>query len=308
LNFPVSSPLPPLPPFFVPPDFCYRKSLPGRDRELELLDQKLFKERRPNGTTPVLIHGEPGSGKTELVERYIQLNRMKFTGGVFWINYRSVKEVHNDLRCIALEYMTGYSPGPDVALDALLGAVRTWFEGFTNWLVVLNDLHPKWGGIGLPRQSNFFIFSPSREHCSLIYISSNDLVQSSDLPLKPDSLQVAPLGDIKESSMELNTARSPTVKYQASIELGSIRNSSSNTSSTEGQGGSTRDESSLRTTREESNGSSEIGKRFVEAEEKAYIEEAEDRIDHGKTGLLMSVLSCEHEGCRHVSRSVSEYT
>lgn len=221
LDFPVPSPSPP---FFVPPDFCHRTSLDGRDRELKLLDQKLFKERRQNGTTPVLIHGEPGSGKTELVERYIQLNRTKFTGGVFWINYRSVEEVHHVLRCIALECMTGYSPGPDIDLEALIVAIENWFKGFGNWLIVLNDLPVRWDLIRTPGITNARIFCPIRQQSSLIYISSSERIQSSDLPLEPKSLQVAPLGDIRDSSRELNIARSFTGKYQtSSIELDSIR-------------------------------------------------------------------------------------
>lgn len=212
----------PSPPFFVPPDFCRRMGLlAGRGWELEQLDRKLFQERRPHGTTSVFIYGEPGSGKTELVERYIELNGMKFTGGVFWINYRSTEEVHNVLRCIALEYMKNYSPGPDVALETLLLAVRTWFEGFDNWLLVLNDLPDRWGFQGLFVGP---IFCPNRQQSSLIYISSSDQIQGSSLPLEPKGLKIFPLNETKHPSPELNLQRRPMGGDQTSAtELGSIR-------------------------------------------------------------------------------------
>ncbi|MCJ1251513.1 hypothetical protein MMC30_008747 [Trapelia coarctata] len=215
---PVTGLTSPLPlPFFVPPDFCHRTSLAGRDRELEQLDYMLFKKRRTHGTTPVLIYGEPGSGKTQLVERYIELNGMKFKGGVFWINYRSREEVHHVLRCIALEHMKNYSPGPDITLETLMRAVRNWFESFGDWLVVLNDLPQRWDLIGDPRRSAFPIFCTVRPQSSLIYISSSDQVLGSALPENPDGLEIFPLNDTRHSSPELDLKKLPSSMAQGRI-------------------------------------------------------------------------------------------
>lgn len=56
-----------------------------RLRELQELDRKLFDKRRQDGTACVLVHGQPGAGKSHLVRQYVNKNRNKFTGGVFWI-------------------------------------------------------------------------------------------------------------------------------------------------------------------------------------------------------------------------------
>lgn len=54
-------------------------------RELQDLDRRLFDKRRHDGTACVLLHGQPGGGKSHLARQYVNKNRKKFAGGVFWI-------------------------------------------------------------------------------------------------------------------------------------------------------------------------------------------------------------------------------
>lgn len=108
---------------------------------------------------------------------------------------------------------------------------------------------------------------------------------------------------VHSKSDKLQSGKKPPMSQMSIPDI-----SRSEASSAEGQGGSTLGESSNRTTWEGFDGFFDNHRSFIEAEEKAYKKEAEDRIDHGETGLLMGALSCEVEGCGHMSWSVSEHT
>lgn len=143
------------------------------------------------------------------------------------------------------------------------------------------------------------MLSPPMYKC--VYISC-DYENKRESDSKQHMKDVHKLVRVHSKSDKLQSGKKPPMSQMSIPDI-----SRSDASSAEGQGGSTLGESSIRTTREESKRSSDIDRSFVEAEEKAHKKEAEDRIDHGETGLLMGALSCEVEGCGYVSRSVSEH-
>ncbi|MCJ1379558.1 hypothetical protein MMC17_002659 [Xylographa soralifera] len=188
--------------FYVPLDFRLHTNLKGRDQELCLLDEGLFSVKREYGTASVLLYGHTVSSKFRLVQHYINLNRSKFPGGIFWINSRSNEDIDASLLSIARKYIwRTYKSG--ISTDLLLGIVTAWFAGRSDWLIVLNH-QLSWLGLTEEVIQRRWP-TPNSRHSSLIYISGpyNDIT-SSALPLDPIPLEIKPFHSTQPQEPEQN--------------------------------------------------------------------------------------------------------
>ncbi|MCJ1393645.1 hypothetical protein MMC18_006520 [Xylographa bjoerkii] len=221
--------------FFVPPDFQFDADIGGRDKELRLLHEGLFAERRKHGTDSVLLHGQPWSGKVRLVQHYISLNIRKFPGGIFWINGKSNQEFQASLLMIARTYIwETYKSGAGININSLASIVTAWFVARNGWLIVLNDLASRWDSARKAFQPLWPVLAPDSRCSSLIYISSSDGITSLKLPLDPIPLEIRPLRNTEQQNPrqnnETNTSSTnlgtgelvqplPTISTEASITL-----------------------------------------------------------------------------------------
>jgi hypothetical protein len=184
----------PEPYFIVPPGFRANTFFVGMDKELNLLDQHLFGAPRHDGTASVVLHGQPGSGKTHLARHYIYQNRHKFVGGIFWINAMLKEELYKDFWQIQQKVVAKVAPDfmstpSDSADDGYVAVVKAWFQSRQDWLMVLD-------GVGVENESDIqelHRFVPDSKHSSLIYVSRSRRLETMQRLLHPTPIKVAPL-------------------------------------------------------------------------------------------------------------------
>ena len=184
----------PTEPFFiVPPGFRTNPIFVGMQKELNLLDQYLFDDRREFGTTCVLVHGHPGAGKSHLTRQYMYENRQKFAGGIFWINAHLIGEVENDFWQIAQKVIAKFSPERMLAIQEpgshYTDTVREWFESRQEWLIVFD-------GVAIEKLEDLeklYRFIPQSANSNIIYISRSNRLEAMDSLLNPMALKVRPL-------------------------------------------------------------------------------------------------------------------
>ncbi|MCJ1402972.1 hypothetical protein MMC11_006194 [Xylographa trunciseda] len=180
--------------FFVPPNFNIYTTLDGRDQELEVLDKYLFSERWKYGTASVLLHGPHLSGKSRLAQYYINRNRSKFPGGIFWISSRS------SLLMIAQKFIwKTYKSG--ISTDLLASIVTAWFSSKSRWLIVLWDIYSRSDSTEEGLQPPWPAVAPNSRCSSLIYVST---FMSSNMPLSPMPLEIKPLRNTEQQRTEQN--------------------------------------------------------------------------------------------------------
>ena len=177
--------------FFVPSSFRFETRLTGRDQELGLIDKSLFDDRRRDSTASVAIHGQNLDDGVQVVQHYINENRAKFPGGVFWIDTASIR---SSVYEIADNYIQCHNPG-DQSTDKLVGIVEAWFESRSDWLIVIEENSLRWKATGqeLVWRGNFPC--PIRSKSSLIYIVSSPNLQHLATPLNPIPLEILPKSD-----------------------------------------------------------------------------------------------------------------
>ena len=189
-----TSPAKPAEPYFiVPPGFRPNTFFVGMEKEYQELDRRLFDKRRRDGTACVLLHGQPGSGKSHLARQYVNKNRKKFTGGVFWISAKSREERYHAFWNLKQKVVCRDKPelcdgvnGNDFVLT-----VKTWFEGRQEWLVVFD-------GVMIEKDedtTDFAAFVPDSRNSSIIYISRARNLESKQRLLRPFPIKV---GSLKE--------------------------------------------------------------------------------------------------------------
>ena len=186
---------PPEPYFIVPPGFRPNSFFVGMEKELKLLDRKLFDRRRKVGTACVLIHGQAGSGKSHLTREYVHKNRPKFKGGVFWINARLRDEMYKDYWQIAQKVVAKESPELLTAgyetgeLPSYVEVVKAWFERRHEWLIVFDGLTVDKDEEITELQK----FVPDSKECSLIYVSRAKRFENLQRLLRPYAIKIPPL-------------------------------------------------------------------------------------------------------------------
>ncbi|MCJ1303934.1 hypothetical protein MMC08_006745, partial [Hypocenomyce scalaris] len=177
--------------FIVPPGFRPNTFFVGMDRELKELDRRLFDgRRRSEGTACVLIHGQPGAGKSHLARQYVNKNRKKFDGGIFWINARLREEIYQAYWNIAQKVVLRDSPHLRLTADgnerSFEDIVKTWFEARRQWLIVFDGIAVDKDDDAAELQS----FIPDSEDSSIIYVSRASNLGTKQRLLRPFPIKV----------------------------------------------------------------------------------------------------------------------
>lgn len=161
------------------------------EKEYQELDRRLFDKRRRDGTACVLLHGQPGGGKSHLARQYVHKNRNKFSGGIFWIRAQSKEEMWQAFWNIHEKVITRAQPELCVDKDGrgFVETVKAWFESRHEWLIVFD-------GVTLDKDedaTDFQRFVPDCRNSSIIYISRAKNLESKQRLLRPSAIRVAPL-------------------------------------------------------------------------------------------------------------------
>lgn len=188
------SPLKPLEPYFiVPPGFRPNTFFVGMEKEYQELGRRLFDKRRREGTASVLLHGQPGGGKSHLARQYVNKNRKKFSGGIFWINARTKEERYHAFSNIKQKVVARDDPDlcGGVNGNDFVQLVKSWFESRDEWLIVFD-------GVSVERDEDateLVDFIPDSQNSSIIYISRAKNLESKQRLLRPFPIKV---GQLKE--------------------------------------------------------------------------------------------------------------
>jgi len=186
------SPIKPTEPYFiVPPGFRPNTFFVGLEKEYAELDKRLFDKRRRDGTACVLLHGQPGGGKSHLARHYVHKNRKRFPGGIFWISAKSKEGMLQAFWDIKQKVVARDSPN---LCDGVNGKdfcqlVKTWFESRHEWLMVFD-------GITVEKDedtTDLGKFIPDSKDSSIIYISRARNLESKQRLLRPFPIKVGPL-------------------------------------------------------------------------------------------------------------------
>ena len=177
--------------YMVPPGFRPNSFFVGMDKEYQELGKWLFDKRRRVGTACVLLHGQPGGGKTHLARQYVNKNKGKFEGGIFWINCESKEERYHAFwnlkqRVVARDSseLCDSANGND-----FVQMVKSWFELRQEWLIIFD-------GISVERDedtSELANFIPDSKNSSIIYVSRQRNLESKQRLLRPHPIKVGPL-------------------------------------------------------------------------------------------------------------------
>ena len=177
--------------FIVPPWLRANTFFVGMEKEYRELDRRLFDRRRRDGTACVLLHGQPGGGKSHLARQYIYKNKSKFSGGIFWIDARLREELFHAFWDIKQKIVARESP--DLCAVSPTGSfapvVKSWFEKREQWLIVFD-------GLVVDRDEDsaeLMDFIPFSKNSSIIYISRQKSLASKERLLRPHPIKVGPL-------------------------------------------------------------------------------------------------------------------
>ena len=179
--------------FIVPPGFRANTFFVGMEKELQELDRRLFDRRRRDGTACVLIHGQPGGGKSHLARQYVNKNRKKFQGGIFWIIAKFREERLQAYWNIHQKVVARESPELCASVNGnentFVESVKTWFESRQEWLIVFDGVVVDKDADATELQS----FVPDSRNSSIIYISRAKNLESKQRLLRPFPIKVSPL-------------------------------------------------------------------------------------------------------------------
>ncbi|MCJ1471716.1 hypothetical protein MMC13_000356, partial [Lambiella insularis] len=180
--------------YVVPPGFRPNTFFVGMEKELESIEKRLFdKKRRAMGTACVLIYGQAGAGKSHLARQYVNKNRRRFSGGVFWLHAWSFEELWKDYWQIAQKVVAKDSPELRVSGIGtgreFIEVVKEWFEGRREWLIVLDCVN-----VDTDEDINKLQrFIPNSRDSSLIYVSRARRLETLERLLRPEAIRVGPL-------------------------------------------------------------------------------------------------------------------
>ncbi|KAL8766672.1 MAG: hypothetical protein Q9209_006602 [Squamulea sp. 1 TL-2023] len=186
----LQNPKPSEPYFIVPPGFRPNTFFVGMEKELLELDRRLFDKRRHDGTACVLLHGQPGGGKSHLARQYMNKNRKKFPGGVFWIVSHFKEERDQAYEAIFQKVVARESPDASTKLNesgsSFVDSVKAWFETRQEWLLVFDGLTVDTDA----DLTELARFVPDSRNSSLIFVSRQSNLASKQRLLRPYAVRV----------------------------------------------------------------------------------------------------------------------
>jgi hypothetical protein len=143
----------------------------------------------------VVIQSLPGGGKTHMVRQYVFQHRNEYPGGVYWIRAKSQQDMEEGFWQIAkteaLKELVGEVKRKDLQDPGkMVDVVRTWFNSFEDWLLVLDGIYFDTPGV----QS----FIPDHPNTGLIYTSTDSTV-SGDYHFDSPKIMRLPLLSAQES-------------------------------------------------------------------------------------------------------------
>ena len=193
------------------------------EKEYQELDRRLFDKRRRVGTACVLLHGQPGGGKSHLARQYVNKNRKRFGGGVFWITAKSKEERYHAFWNLKQKVVCRDKPEPCDGINGndFVPMVKAWFEGRQEWLMVFD-------GVTVEKDedtTDLASFVPDSLNSSIIYISRARNIESKQRLLRPFPIKVGPLkvDDAKKLLFkELHIKRPTEAEERKAVEL--VRN------------------------------------------------------------------------------------
>ncbi|KAL8653022.1 MAG: hypothetical protein Q9226_004017 [Calogaya cf. arnoldii] len=181
--------------FIVPPGFRPNTFFVGMEKQLQDLDRRLFDKRRHDGTACVLLHGQPGGGKSHLARQYVNKNRKKFIGGVFWIVSHLKEERDQGYEAIFQKAVARESPDASTKLNesggSFIESVKAWFESRQEWLIVFDGLTV----VTDADITELAKFVPDSRNSSLIYLSRQSNLASKQRLLRPAAIRVPALNE-----------------------------------------------------------------------------------------------------------------
>ncbi|KAL8934165.1 MAG: hypothetical protein Q9216_006041 [Gyalolechia sp. 2 TL-2023] len=192
------------------------------DRELQDLDRRLFDKRRHDGTACVLVHGQPGSGKSHLARQYVNKNRKKFSGGVFWVVSHLKEERDQAFEAIYQKAVARESPDAGSKINkgqqSFVASVKAWFESRQEWLIVFD-------GVSVETDADvteLAKFVPDSRNSSLIYVSRQRNLESKQRLLRPYAIRlpVLKVDDARKLLLKELHIKKPTedqVKHAAKL-------------------------------------------------------------------------------------------
>ena len=193
------------------------------EKEYRELDRRLFDKRRRDGTACVLLHGQPGGGKSHLARQYVNKNRKRFGGGVFWITAKSKEERYHAFWNLKQKVVCRDKPELCDGINGndFVPMVKAWFEGRQDWLMVFD-------GVTVEKDedtTDLASFVPDSRNSSIIYISRARNLESKQRLLRPFPIKVGPLklNDAKKLLFkELHIKRPTEAEERKAVEL--VRN------------------------------------------------------------------------------------
>jgi len=198
-TLPISSTKPTDPYFIVPHGFRANTYYVAMEKEYNELDRRLFHKRRRDGTACVLLHGQPGVGKSHLARQYVYKNRKKFAGGIFWITAKSKEEMYHSFWNIKQKVVSRDAPElcDGVQSSDFVHMVKMWFQSRSDWLIVFD-------GVNIEKDEDateLVKFIPDSQNSSLIYISRAKNLESKQQLLRPFPIKVNPLKEEEGSKL-----------------------------------------------------------------------------------------------------------
>lgn len=192
------------------------------EKELQDLDRHLFDNRRRDGTACVLLHGQPGGGKSHLARQYIHQSRKKFRGGIFWIPAKLREEIEQAFWTIYQKIVVRepLEASGDPAIDATtwVESVKAWFEARHNWLMIFDGMVVDKDEDATALQC----FIPDSRNSSIIYISRAKSLESKQRLLRPYPIKVSPLKEDDARKLlfqELHIKKPTEAQIKSAMEL-----------------------------------------------------------------------------------------
>lgn len=208
--------------FIVPPGFQKNTFFVGMQKKLQEIHQNLFDKRRCDGTVCVLIHGQPGVGKSHLAREYVHRYRGKFRGGIFWVPAKLREEIEQAFRIIYQKAVIGEmkEAGMSGTVDegSWVESVKAWFEARHEWLMVFDGIV-----VDTDKDATALAgFIPDSRLSNIIYISHAKNIDSKQSLLRPHPIKVSVLRENDARRLlfeELHIAKPTEAEIKKATEL-----------------------------------------------------------------------------------------